>query len=96
MNRKTTSNDLRPLGADDLAFVKSLATQHSEGLDSRCHSYRRRASVRRYVLAVAIFFGCCLPYSSAMPLKGFEQITSTGGSDSQHICTTIRQVIDNI
>jgi len=87
---------LQPLSPDDRAHICALADEHSVGLEQRCARYRQRASARRYVLAACLFFGCCLSYSSAMTSPLYDQITTTGQSDTNHICNTINMYIENI
>lgn len=83
------------LSPEDLVHIATIAEQHDEGLAQRCASYRRRAAIRRTVVAACIFLGCCLTYSSSMAAPMYDQITTSGKADNQHICETIRIAINN-
>lgn len=92
----STTPGLQSLTPADLAFIRALAERDTEGLSDRCARYRRRATIRRYAVAACIFLGCCISYSSAMAAPLYEQITTSGESDNQDICDTIRRSIENV
>ena len=87
---------LQPLTNADLAYIRALAAEHSEGLEERCAQYRRRASIRRAGVAACIIVGCSLSYYSAMPAPLYDQITTSSESGNRHICDAIRFTIENV
>lgn len=55
---QSTPIRLQPLTPADLVYIADLAAEHSVGIEQRCARYRRRASIRRTVVAacfLAIF-----------------------------------------
>ena len=66
-----------------------LVLRDNGGLEQRCARYRRRVAVRRYAVAACLFVGICFPYASLLVAPTYEQITTSGKGDIQHICNTV-------
>ena len=93
---RPTPTPLQPLTPADLAYIRDLATAHSEGLEARCAKYRRRADIRRTVVAACLLVGCCTAYSSLMAAPQYDYIATLSDVTPQHICDVIRTTIESL
>lgn len=93
---QATSPRLQPLTPADHAYIRALAAEHSVGLEQRCARYRRRASIRRYTVAVCLFLSCCTFHSSVMAAPLYEQVTTSSEAGNLYICDIIRLSIENV
>lgn len=96
MKKNPSPQKLLPASPADLAFIRSLAASHCEGLEARCARHRRRADILRLGVAACLFIGCCTAYTSLMAAPQYDQITSTYDAYPQHVCGTIRQALESL
>jgi hypothetical protein len=94
MKTHTTTPGLQPLTADDLAYIQALTAKHAEGLEQRCARHRLLAGIRRTIVAACLLVGGCLSYASALDTPQYDQITTSGDAEPQHICSTILLAIE--
>jgi len=95
--RQTTPFKLQPLTSADLAFIRALAAEHSVGIEQRCARYRRRASIRRTVVAacflVILAIGADTAYAK-QPL--YTGINTCGHTDNTYIYNTISTILNQL
>lgn len=94
---QSTPIRLQPLTPADLVYIADLAAEHSVGIEERCARYRRRASIRRTVVAacfLAIFaIGADTAYAK-QPL--YTGINTCGHTDNTYIYNTISTILNQL
>ena len=96
MKKNPSPQKLLPASPADLAFIRSLAASHCEGLEARCARHRRRADILRLGVAACLFIGCCTAYTSLMAAPQYSQTTSNHDADPQHACDAVSQALDSL
>ena len=86
---QSTPQKLQPLTPADLDFIRTLAEDHSVGLEQRCARYRRHADIRRTAVAtclLAVFaIVADIAYANPPSYTGkaiFGDITTAQASDT--------------
>lgn len=94
---QSTPIRLQPLTPADLAYIADLAAEHSVGIEQRCARYRRRASIRRTVVAacflVILAIGADTAYAK-QPL--YTGINTCGHTDNTYIYNTISTILNQL
>ena len=86
---KSQPKKLNPITPEALVHIADLVECDNAGLEQHCARYRRRVAVRRYAVAACLFVVFCFPYASLLVAPTYEQITTSGKGDIQHICNTV-------
>ena len=94
---QSTPIRLQPLTPADLVYIADLAAEHSVGIEQRCARYRRRASIRRTVVAacflVILAIGADTAYAK-QPL--YTGINTCGHTDNTYIYNTISTILNQL
>lgn len=95
--RKSISTKLQPLTPEAMVHIADLAAEHSVGIEQRCARYRRRASIRRTVVAACFLailgIGADTAYAK-QPL--YTGINTCGHTDNTYIYNTISTILNQL
>ena len=94
---QSTPIRLQPLTPADLVYIADLAAEHSVGIEERCARYRRRASIRRTVVAACFLVILAIGADTAFAKQPlYTGINTCGHTDNTYIYNTISTILNQL